>query len=278
MYFLKAPGKFLYYFTKVNGLVPLSYDFDKGKAFLSTPSAIYSIFFTLILSSFLIYYVYALANLIMDQDKELVIVLVLILDVIILILKTIIIYTLQLIRRQKIVVSINYLVKICELIFEHESNHKLRLKSFFNKKFMKTYRRKCIYVCIQMLSLLSSFCIYDYDNISSSYVIQNCIFVLYTNFATIFLTNVFYYGGMLISARFYQILNKKIKKINSINGGLPNENTIYEIEKISFLYEHITIFMSNVSYIYGFQIIILLMGIIVWVLAAVRIFSILQRL
>lgn len=124
MYLFNDPTQFLYTFSKINGLVPFYFDFNKGKAFPSTPSVIYSIFFTLVLSSFLTYYIYILSVLIVDHDKELVIVIVLIADVMTAILKTILMFVFQLVRRQKIIQSINSFVRICEILFEHEYNHK----------------------------------------------------------------------------------------------------------------------------------------------------------
>lgn len=259
--------RFLYSFSKVTGLVPFYFDFDKNRAFPSITAVLYSAAFAVILSSYLTYYAYVLSGLIMDMDDDLVIVLVLIVDMVTAYLKTVSFYILQLVQRHKIIELINSLIRILELVSDQDSNEKLTLKSFFDKKLTNSCRTKCVTVCIQIFSLITAFSIYQY-NVSLYYTLQNVILILFTNITTTIVISIFYCGSMLFSARLYQILSAKIMMLSTSCDENQNQN---EIEQISFLYEHVTVFTTKICQIYAFQIIISLVGIIVWILASVRI-------
>lgn len=264
----------LYYFSKVHGLVPFGFDFDRRRAYASNASLLYSIAFTIILSSYLTYYMYVFCVVVITMDEDLVIVLVLICDIVIACLNGISLYILQLVQRRKIIELINSFMKIFELIIEQdrvECNRKLRFKSFFDEKLTNSCGMKCISVVIQIITGIISFSIYEY-NLSFYQTFQNGIVTWFTCITCTMTNTVFYCGGMLFSARFYQILNKQIKRLTkSMDCSANIENNIHSIDRISFLYQHITTLTSKLCRIYAFQITISLIGIVMWILACVRI-------
>lgn len=265
-FWFNKPTQSVYYFSKVNGLVPFLFDFDKCRAFASIASVFYSIAFTLIISSYLTHFIYELSTSIIMYDDFL-IVLILLVDINSALLKTFSLCVLQLVHRCEIIKSINLFVKICELLFEPECNHKLRIDSFFDRKLTNSCRSKCIAVGIQMLMLIIAFCLYDF-NVSLYHTINNGILIFYTKITTTIVFSAFYCGGMLFSARLYQCLDKRLKGLSkSMDGSYNNEK---HVDQISFLYERITAFTSKLCHIYAFQITISLIGIIVWVLGSVR--------
>lgn len=254
--------QFLYRFSKVNGLVPFYFDFDKKRAFASTTSVLYSIVFTLVFSSYVTYYIYVVYIGIIDIDDDLLVVLMLSVDMVTTFLKPVLVYILQLIRRHELIKSINLFIKICE--FEQEIDQK-----FFNKKLTNSCKIKCLSVGIQMISLLIAVSMSDYS-ISVYQTIHSGIVTMYVSTTTIVVTSGFYCSGMLFSARFYQILDEKVKRLSKSIDENHKEDHIRTIDQISFLYEHITVFTSSICQIYAFQIIISLIGMVVWILSSVK--------
>lgn len=261
--------QFLYHFSKVNGLVPFHVDFDKKRAFACTNSVLYSIAFTFIFSTYLTYYVYILSVLVIDINEDLVVRLVLVVDMVTALVKAVLVYVLQLVRRHELIKSINSFIKICEWIFEPEINQKLRFSAFFNRKLTNSCWIKCISFGFQITLLLIAYSFSDY-NISLNHTIQNGIIIFYTNTTNIVVTSLFYCGGMLFSARFYQILDEKIERLSKSIDENHNDDLARTVDQISCLYEHITVFTSSISRIYAFQLIVSLIAIIVWILASVR--------
>ncbi len=265
---------FVYQFLKVNGLIPFKFNFDKCRASPSLASLVYSIAFTFLLT-LMTHYVYKLCMLIIDMDEDLVDILVLLVDLTTAFSKAFSVFFLQLVQRNKIIESINAFIKLCELTFDGDvCDKKLIFGKFFDSKLRNSCKIKSLSLLIQIIFLTLAYCMYEY-NVSLYYTIQNGILILYINIVTTVSISVFYCSGMLFSAQFYHILDKKMKKlvdksIDGGGGGSYNEKYVCTIEQISCLYEHVTVFTSKVFNIYAFQIITSLIGIIVWILASVR--------
>lgn len=260
-HWLKTLIEFLYHFLKLNGLVLFYFDFDRRTAILATNSMYYSIAFILIFWSYLLYYVFTACALVIRKEKDLLIVFVLITDLITAYWKAFCMYVFQLIKRREIVESINWFIKFCALVFGRDCNFK---SCFFDTKLTNSCKKKCWSVILQITLLITSLCTYEYNG-SAYRVIDTILFVWISTLTTI-VTSVFYWNSMMFSARFYQILDKKIKKLNqSINGSSIDDM----IDQIYYLYEQIATFKSKVCEIYAFHIVTSLIGTVVWGTASV---------
>lgn len=252
------PLQFLYFLLKVHGLIPFKFDFDKRKAFHTTTSLRYSIVFSIIFWIYLTYYIFDICSLINRIEKDLLMMYMLTIDMVTAFFKTLCVYIIQLVNSRKIIASINSLMTLCEEIFGQD----LTVRSCFADSKLRNYcKRKVLSVSVQVISLTIGFVTSEY-NLSLYYAIQNTIFILWVNVITTIVNSVFYCGSMLFSVRFYQILDRRIKMLSESNGGGT-------IEEISFLYEQITTFTSKVSDIYVLEIVLSLIGIIIWGTASV---------
>lgn len=260
---LKNAIVFCYHFLKINGLIPFHFDFNIQKAFNTTVSSLYSIVFSLIFWSYLTYCVCDMCRLVFINEPDSLMMRIEIIDMATAYFKALTVCILQIVKRRKIVESINLFMNLSELVFGSNCN----LKScFLDSNFKNSCKNKCWSISIQIMALVVAFTMHEY-NVSFFYAMKNFVLVVWINITTTIATSVFYCGSMLFSARFYQILSEKLKKCKK--GDSSSGNNFRTIDQISSFYENITTLTSKVSDIYVFLITTSLIGIIVWVSASV---------
>lgn len=252
--------QFSYRFLKLNSLIPFHFDFDKGLAVPSRYSTLYALLFTSLLFLYLVHYLFNMLSLFVEIDGDLIMVLVLAVDLIATVLTSFSVYIIQIVQKDKIVVLVNFFIKLSQIIFDGEILTTSKMKFVFD-----CCKMKGMSVAAQLIFLSIAVGEFAY-NMSLSDTMHNFILLIYINCTTTVAFSVFYSCSMLLSARFYQMLDQRMKKLNIFTDDIhPNS-----IDQISFLYQQITSFTTKLCAVYAVQIIVLLTSGIVWMVASVR--------
>lgn len=261
----KPPIKFFYNLSKINGLAPFLYTTKPLSIKTTLSSTVFSIVFFIFLCHLLllqgICYVSAdFHRLFPTNLLKYVLIAELSYDLILIF----VIYMLQLINREIIVFIINQYINLWKSI-----SLKYPRKIFFDSKFRKLYKIQLTYVCNQtFLTLTISLCLISLSSISKSIIAMiTYVFVIYLNILIFNFIYVFYYGGILTSLQFFQIVNDQLElysiKLKNLEKQF-NLNVFCELsDEIDFwsnVYCELTIILKKMHTIFVFQIIYLLFG------------------
>lgn len=263
----------LYYITQCYGFSPFKYD-------KSTPRIFESNFFTfisLIAGSFFCFLTISIQSYTaltwLPERPKVVLLIISYLEGISIIIQNVIIFLIHFSNRKKLVKFINEgfdltseLKKICpqELIF--------------STKFRKDLRSKLISKSLQILLLIVtplSFSVRDNNILEWFYGLLAVTMYIFP----MIISSIYYCGSVLISARFYEILNSKISSL------ITNMNTDYksnpclqlqlfcdvsdEIDYIAVLYTRIASFVELINKHLSAQIVIIKLSSFVLILSAV---------
>lgn len=263
----------LYYITQCYGLSPFKYNKSTSRIFESNAFTLFNLiagcffcFLTIAIQS------YTILTWVPERPKV-VLLIVSSLEGLFLIIQNVFIFLIHFCNRKKLVKFINEgfdltseLKKFCPQ------------ESIFSTKFRTDLRSKFISKSVQIVLLVTStflFCVRD-NNISE------WIFGLLASIMYVFpmcISSIYYCGSVLISARFYEILNTKIASLISIM------NTDYksrpylqmqlfcdisdEIDYIAVLYNRIVSFVELINKHFSVQIVIIKLCSFVLIISAV---------
>lgn len=264
----------LYYLAQCYGLCPFKYDESTPRVFESNFSTFISLMAGLILCTITIFtQTYTLLTWLPDRPK-IVLLIISHLEGFFLVIQNVVIFLIHFNNRKKLVKFINEgfdltseLKKICprEVIFSTE--------------FRKDLRSKIVAKSFQILLLILttySFCLRAID---SAFEWSFGTLSIWMYIYAIMISSIFYSGSVLISARFYGILNTKL--IHVVTNARENYKstpclkmqlfceTSDEIDLIAVLYNRIASFVEQINELFCVQIVVIQLSSFVLILSSV---------
>lgn len=256
----------IYYWTKLNGLVPFAYSKSKAIVRKSPWSTCYAVLFScMYVAAFLFVsgnnLTIAFANKHTGKNVRLVIS---VLETLISVVRTTILYGMQLMFRKRIVSVINDAIALW-----HYISKRWPAKQFFDAFFIKHYKSRMIWLLVEIIILIVSykFTAFEYrlkmgSNVAFVYAVIN----MYNHLVSSIITGVFYYGGMLVVLQFYRILNEQVlhwmESIKTVEDRKANHIRMQffceisdNIDEASIFYSDITEYTGKVNRLFQFQII-----------------------
>lgn len=257
----------VYYWTKLNGLVPFTYSRSKSTVGKSSWSTCYSVLFAfLYVAAFL--FVSSNTLIIATENKhndKSVRIVISILETLISVLRTTLLYGMQLWFRKKIVCVINDAITLWHYILK-----RWPAKQFFDAFFLKHYKSRMIWLLIEIIILMISYKfnadeyrLKSESDLAYVYAVIN----VYNHLVSPITTGVFYYGGMMVVLQFYRILNQQVlswmESIKTVEDRKANHSRMQffceisdNIDEASIFYSDITEYMGKVNRLFQFQIIL----------------------
>lgn len=200
--------KFLYFLTKINGLLPITITFDPLAASSSGNDVLYStlytmvtLFCTLFVQSTVIDFVGIINN------PKLTIVLVFFAQVIASVLRLGVIYISQILNYKNLSRFVNRSVQI-HAMFNADIKH----KTFLDQKLSNWCRYKFVSMILQVLLMLVpsiGFIIIIKSTDRFAILLVSFLFILYTHMVLILSTGI-YFAGMVVIGQFYRNLNRQL--------------------------------------------------------------------
>lgn len=265
---LNKLNKIIYEFSKINGLMPIIYDFKTSRFSSSWSSLMYSTIFSLIVIVLMLCFEIKVFESFVDNAElfhfEEIFASI---EIVFMFLKTFFVYTTQIFNQQKMVHILNngiFLIKeISKLIDDGDQ--------FIDLECQKQIVIRTLIVIIQFISIVSVF--------SVTYFIYTpfelWILIGYTHVSTVLITGVFYFSGMVVSGRLYRILHQTLKESFCLIKKTQklNENHLDDVSdrigRISHKYQKVTHFTNNFNSLFGIQILLTLISCYVVVLNSV---------
>lgn len=250
-----------YYITQFCGLSPFKYDQSISKTFESTPLAFVSLVIGCCFCLFSILAQSYVAFAWIPARPKTVLLTVSYLEGIIVCVRNITIFFIQFKNRKKLVQFINEGFEL-----------KLELRTLcpreyiFSLEFCKNLRVKIISKTFHMILSITTvllFCLHDKQDISHWLTaIASILVYVYP----LIITSIYYCGSVMISTRFYEILNSKISSLLTYTHKNTNLNQCSRkqvfcdisdnIDYVSVLYNRITYFVESINNYLSLQVVI----------------------
>lgn len=260
---------YLYYITQCVGISPFKYDSTSSRIYESTLFSFINLIVGCLVcfNTFIIQIVTALVW-IPDRPKVVLLV-VTYLEAIVECIQNTSLFCIQFRNRKKLVKLINEafdltseLKKICPQ------------ESLSSLSFRKRFRFKIICKSVQILLLIvTTFQSCLHGNNIEEWFFAAASFLMY--FYPLFISTIYYYGSVLIAARFYEILNLKIEnRLADINKNNQSKMQLFcdisdDVDCISVVYNRITSFVDSINLYLSLQIVILKFSSFITMLATV---------
>lgn len=264
----------IYYLSKLNGLVPFTISKSKLNVNKSEWSTIYSFLFTIIFLAVLLWTsIEDIKISLQTQSARNVQKVIRTIEKSFTIIRTTLLYGLQIIYRKQIICVINDAIQLWYYISKGWPT-----KQFFDRFFIKYYKSRIIWLIIQIIILIIAHKFYVdehdiiYDLNYSNKFLWHSIIYMYSHIVSPIITGIFYYGGMLIVLQFYRILNEQIllwmSSIKNVDNRKATSHMRMQffceisdnIDEASIFYSDITEYTAKVNRLFQLQIILTVMS------------------
>lgn len=274
---LKMPWKwrvkFVYYFVKVHGLAHYSYDQKQHKVTQSIWSVVYGLLWTVSYTVVLMLLLYSINTSRVSYQNHMIYYIVNCLEIVFILVKAVLYYVEHIIQSKELTLLINdgfYIDELLSAVYqEQRQNH---------RKFERLYRFQKRLFLLQSFLIFGSFFIYVHLKMNESVTgeILFAFITVYAHFSTIIVSNLYFFGSLLLAYDSYYCMNSKLKEIFAkVDDGHSHiemgsfDQACEDIDRLSWAYSCVSVYMTRINRVSSVQISGELIGGFLMILCAV---------
>ncbi len=269
--------KIILWYTQIFGFTPFGFDTVKVKAIKSKAWFLYSKLFTIIFSSFSIFYLSFYSELLVLDKKFNILIIVKASDLYVNCLKMLLSYSIQIYNRTQLVITINL-----GIVIRNYLRHLCPGTAIFAKSFQKHCR------LLLLTSLIESFIFIMHCFELSPGLVKKKSYIAFIDFVLsnyyhlgilIIIVKIYYSTGMMIGIRLFEMVNDRISEILSRNimelmirkskNGFIGTAVDQDIEQLIYLSVKISSYINSVNKLFSTQILFVIIGCFLSILSSV---------
>lgn len=277
----KKPAKFscamkrIFLYTQVFGFTPFTFDKVRGKVVASKAWFLYSIFFTLTLSTLTFFYLNFNMELSKISNKFNILFIVKRFDIYGNTTIMLVSYLIQIYNRNKLIDTMNMAIIIRKNLRYLSPN-----ETFFAKSFWKHFQRVTLILLVQA-TLFTWYCFESWKRITTTNTYFEFVLGNYFHLGmSIIVVKIFYHTGMMIGVRMYEMVNDRISEIlrNISEHDMKKSEKCLSVAEVDQYVDHLVLIFFKVTYLinlvnklFSTQIMFVLVGCFVCILSSVSI-------